>query len=92
MRSLRSAKPTGSSIFLTAFDVSGDDNGPKMIRSIIFERLRSVSGKPAIFSIVLAGETKPKAALDDIYQTWEQITEHYGRENQKKLYAESYVA
>jgi multiple sugar transport system substrate-binding protein len=43
-------------------------------------------------SAVLAGETKPKAALDDIYQTWEQITEHYGRENQKKLYAESYAA
>jgi len=43
-------------------------------------------------SSVLTGETKPKAALDDIYQTWEQITEHYGRENQKKLYAESYAA
>ena len=43
-------------------------------------------------SAVLAGETKPKAALDEIYQTWEQITEHYGRENQKKLYAESYAA
>jgi multiple sugar transport system substrate-binding protein len=43
-------------------------------------------------SSVLAGETKSKAALDDIYQTWEQITEHYGRENQKKLYAESYAA
>jgi multiple sugar transport system substrate-binding protein len=43
-------------------------------------------------SSVLAGGTKPKAALDDIYQTWEQITEHYGRENQKKLYAESYAA
>ena len=43
-------------------------------------------------SSVLAGGTKQKAALDDIYQTWEQITEHYGRENQKKLYAESYAA
>ena len=43
-------------------------------------------------SSVLAGGKKPKAALDDIYQTWEQITEHYGRENQKKLYAESYAA
>jgi multiple sugar transport system substrate-binding protein len=42
-------------------------------------------------SSVLAGETKPKAALDDIYQKWEQITERYGRENQKKLYAESYA-
>ena len=40
-------------------------------------------------SSVLAGETKPKAALDDIYQTWEQITEHYGRQSQKNLYAES---
>jgi multiple sugar transport system substrate-binding protein len=43
-------------------------------------------------SSVLAGETKPKAALDDIYQAWEQITERYGRESQKKLYAESYGA
>jgi multiple sugar transport system substrate-binding protein len=25
-------------------------------------------------SSVLVGETKPKAALDDIYQAWEQIT------------------
>ena len=41
---------------------------------------------------VLAGETKPKAALDDIYQAWEQITERYGRDNQKKLYAESYAS
>ena len=41
-------------------------------------------------SSVLAGQTKPKAALDDIYQSWEQITERYGRETQKKLYAESY--
>lgn len=43
-------------------------------------------------SSVLAGETKPKAALDDTYQTWEQITEHYGRESQKNLYAESHPA
>jgi multiple sugar transport system substrate-binding protein len=43
-------------------------------------------------SSVLAGETKPKAALDDLYQKWEEITEHYGRENQKKLYADSYTA
>ena len=42
-------------------------------------------------SSVLAGETKPKAALDDIYQTWERITEHYGRESQKNLYAESHA-
>ena len=43
-------------------------------------------------SAVLAGETKPKAALDDIYQAWEQITERYGRESQKNFYAESYVS
>jgi multiple sugar transport system substrate-binding protein len=43
-------------------------------------------------SSVLTGETKPKAALDDIYQAWEQITERYGRDNQKKLYAESYAS
>ena len=42
-------------------------------------------------SSVLAGETKPKAALDDIYQAWEQTTERYGRDSQKKLYAESYT-
>jgi len=41
-------------------------------------------------SSVLAGQTSPKAALDDIYQEWEQITERYGRENQKKLYVESF--
>jgi multiple sugar transport system substrate-binding protein len=43
-------------------------------------------------SSVLSGATKPKEALDDIYQAWEQITERYGRDNQKKLYAESYVS
>jgi len=43
-------------------------------------------------SSVLAGETKPKAALDDIYQAWEQITERYGRESQKKFYEDSYVS
>jgi multiple sugar transport system substrate-binding protein len=41
-------------------------------------------------SSVLTGATKPKEALDDIYQAWEQITDRYGRESQKKLYAESY--
>ena len=41
-------------------------------------------------SSVLSGATKPKEALDEIYQAWEQITNRYGRENQKKLYAESY--
>src|SRR5271157_4671317 len=43
-------------------------------------------------SSVLSGKTKPKEALDDIYQAWEQITDRYGRESQKKLYAESYGA
>jgi multiple sugar transport system substrate-binding protein len=43
-----------------------------------------------IFS-VLAGETKPKEALDEIYQAWEKITDRLGRESQKKLYAESYA-
>ena len=42
-------------------------------------------------SSVLAGQTNPKAALDDLYQAWEQITERYGRDNQKKLYAESFA-
>lgn len=41
---------------------------------------------------VLAGETKPKEALDDIAQAWEQITDRCGRASQKKLYAESYGA
>jgi multiple sugar transport system substrate-binding protein len=43
-------------------------------------------------SSVLAGETKPKDALDDIYQTWEKITDRYGRESQKKLYADSHAS
>jgi multiple sugar transport system substrate-binding protein len=43
-------------------------------------------------SSVLSGATKPKAALDDIYQAWEQITDRCGRESQKKLYADSYAA
>jgi multiple sugar transport system substrate-binding protein len=43
-------------------------------------------------SSVLAGEAEPKAALDDTYRSWEQITDRYGREAQKKLYADSYAA
>jgi multiple sugar transport system substrate-binding protein len=43
-------------------------------------------------SSVLAGETQPKAALDDIFNAWEQITERYGRQTQKRLYRESYSA
>jgi multiple sugar transport system substrate-binding protein len=43
-------------------------------------------------SSVLSGARKPKEALDDIYQAWELITDRYGRESQKKLYAESYGA
>jgi multiple sugar transport system substrate-binding protein len=42
-------------------------------------------------SSVLAGQTNPKTALDDLYQAWEQITERYGRDNQKRLYAESFA-
>jgi multiple sugar transport system substrate-binding protein len=42
-------------------------------------------------SSVLAGQSNPKAALDDLYQAWEQITERYGRDNQRKLYAESFA-
>jgi len=43
-------------------------------------------------SSVLMGQTNPKAALDDLYQAWGQITERYGRDSQKKLYAESFAA
>ena len=42
-------------------------------------------------SSVLSGAKKPKEALDDIYQAWEQITDRFGREIQKKLYADSYA-
>jgi multiple sugar transport system substrate-binding protein len=42
-------------------------------------------------SAVLAGQTQPKAALDDCAQAWERITERYGRDKQKKLYAESFA-
>lgn len=43
-------------------------------------------------SSVLAGQTQPKAALDDCANAWEQITERYGRDSQRKLYAESVAA
>ena len=43
-------------------------------------------------SSVLAGKAAPKAALDELSQVWEQITDGHSRENQKKLYAESYVS
>jgi multiple sugar transport system substrate-binding protein len=43
-------------------------------------------------SAVLAGQTTPKAALDDTYQAWEKITDRYGRDKQKKLYQESFGA
>jgi multiple sugar transport system substrate-binding protein len=42
-------------------------------------------------SAVLAGQTAPKAALDDTAQAWEQITERYGRDSQKKLYQASFA-
>jgi multiple sugar transport system substrate-binding protein len=41
-------------------------------------------------SSVLSGATEPKEPLNDMYQAWEQITDRYGRESQKRLYAESY--
>jgi len=43
-------------------------------------------------SSVLAGKAQPKAALDELYQVWEQITDRHGRESQIKLYAESYAS
>jgi multiple sugar transport system substrate-binding protein len=43
-------------------------------------------------SAVLAGQTTAKAALDDTFKAWEQITERYGREGQKKLYQASFVS
>jgi multiple sugar transport system substrate-binding protein len=43
-------------------------------------------------SAVLAGQTTPKAALDDTAKAWEQITERYGRDAQKKLYQASFVS
>ena len=42
-------------------------------------------------SAVLAGQTDPKAALDDTAQAWEQITERYGRDSQKKFYQASFA-
>jgi multiple sugar transport system substrate-binding protein len=41
-------------------------------------------------SSVLSGVAKPKEASTISHQAWEQITDRYGRESQKKLYAESY--
>ena len=43
-------------------------------------------------SAVLAGQTSPKAALDETAQAWEQITERYGRDSQKKLYQDSFAS
>ena len=43
-------------------------------------------------SAALAGQTTPKAALDETAQAWEQITERYGRDSQKKLYQESFAS
>ena len=42
-------------------------------------------------SAVLAGQTTAKAALDDTYKAWEQITERYGRDGQKQLYQASFA-
>jgi multiple sugar transport system substrate-binding protein len=41
-------------------------------------------------SAVLAGQTKPKAALDATAASWEAITERYGRDPQKALYQASF--
>jgi multiple sugar transport system substrate-binding protein len=41
-------------------------------------------------SAVLAGQTKPKAALDATAAAWEAITERYGRDAQKALYQASF--
>jgi multiple sugar transport system substrate-binding protein len=43
-------------------------------------------------SAVLAGQTAAKAALDETAQAWEQITERYGRDGQKKLYQDSFAS
>ena len=43
-------------------------------------------------SAALAGQTSPKAALDETAQAWEQITERYGRDAQKKLYQDSFAS
>jgi multiple sugar transport system substrate-binding protein len=38
---------------------------------------------------VLAGEIEIDAALQNIYDGWEEITEEYGRDRQLKLYKAS---
>jgi multiple sugar transport system substrate-binding protein len=40
-------------------------------------------------SAVLAGQTQPKAALDDLYQAWLKITDRYGKDKQLKIYQDS---
>jgi multiple sugar transport system substrate-binding protein len=42
-------------------------------------------------SAVLGGQMEPKAALDATAAAWEKITERYGREKQKALYAASFT-
>lgn len=41
-------------------------------------------------SSTLAGDVKPKEALNKVASEWEMITERYGRENQKKLFNKSF--
>ncbi len=43
-------------------------------------------------SALLAGQVKPKDALDATAAAWEQITNRYGRDNQKALYRASFAA
>jgi multiple sugar transport system substrate-binding protein len=40
-------------------------------------------------SAVLAGQMKPKAALDDVARKWQKITERYGKDTQRALYRKS---
>ena len=42
-------------------------------------------------SAVLGGQMTPKDALDATAAAWEKITDRYGREEQKKLYAASFA-
>jgi multiple sugar transport system substrate-binding protein len=43
-------------------------------------------------SALLAGQTTPQKVLDDTAAAWEEITNRYGREQQKKLYVASFGA
>jgi hypothetical protein len=77
--------------------VKDSDTGKSSLRPVFVEyslrrKQNSWHELDVRVSSVLAGETQPKAALDDIFNAWEQITDRYGREGQKRLYRESYSA